>query len=137
MLLSKEDTFGYRQTIATSTGTEASTNVIDRRFHGDDIDAVLRWFVQVHNDPASAGAATLEIVWQTSADNSNWTDAFTTGTIAKDVIAAGKFLVDGAFIPRGLKQYNRIAYKTATAAWSSGNAPVLTAAVVRNDMPIA
>lgn len=136
MLLSKEDTFSDAQEIpVTKDANTDSTNTLDFRSHGDDIDKELRWFVILGETATSAGAATLTIHWLTSADGTNWTTLWSSSAFALAALVAGAKLVDGAVLPTGLKRYNKLVYENGTAAFT--NTPAVDAAIVRNDMPIA
>ena len=136
MLLCKEDTFSDAQAIpVTLNAATNSTDVLDFKSHGDDIDKLLRWFVILGTTATSDGAATLTITWQTSANNSEWTTLWTSSTFALSALVAGAKLVDGAVLPTGLKRYNKLVYTNGTAAFT--NTPAVDAGVIRNDMPIA
>ena len=136
MLLDKEEEFSRAQEIpVTLNAATNSTNVLDFKAHGDDIDRLLRWFVILKETATSDGAATLTITWQTSANNSNWTTVFTSATFALASLTAGAKLVDGAVLPSGLLRYNKLVYTNGTAAFT--NTPAVDAAVIRNEMPIS
>lgn len=135
MLLNKQELFSDAQEIpVTQNAATDSTNTLDFRSHGDDIDKELRWFVLLTETATSDGAATLQIIWQTSANNSDWTTVYTGSAIALASLTAGAFLVDNAVLPSNLKRYNKLVYKNAGAAFT--NTPAVDAGIVRNDMPI-
>lgn len=135
MLLNKQELFSDAQEIpGTLNAATDSTNTLDFRSHGDDIDKELRWFVLLTETATSDGAATLQITWQTSANNSDWTTVYTGSAIALADLTAGSMLVDGAVLPTGLLRYNKLVYKNAGAAFT--NTPTVDAGIVRNDMPI-
>ena len=127
--------FSEEQAIGTPIGDTPSTNVLDWGQHGDDIDARLRWFAQLQNKPESAGSATLVVKFQTSEDNTTWETLKETPAVALADLEPGQMLVDGDYLPRKLKRYNRLVYTVGTAAFST--APVVTAGIVRNDMPVS
>jgi hypothetical protein len=134
MLLSKEDMFGDAQTIATAQGATNSSDTLDWGAHGDDISRFLSLFVLCKNTAASDGAATLSVALQTS---SNGTDFATiqTWNFALADLDAGAYLVNGVPLPPGVKRYNKLVYTGGTADFTT--APILTAGIVRNDVPVA
>lgn len=134
MLLSKEDMFCYEQTIGTAIGNTDSTDTLDWSAHGNDVGRFLSVFAMVAASAASSGSPTLTISWQTSADNSTFTPLKTWGPFALADVVKGAYLIDGEPLPFGLKQYNKLVFAGADAAFST--APKITAGVVRNDVPI-
>ena len=135
MLLDKQEMFSDAQEIpVTLNAATDSTNTLDFRSHGDDIDKELRWFVLLTETATSAGDATLQITWYTSADRQTWTAVYTGSAIALASLTAGAFLVDNAVLPSNLQRYNKLVYKNAGAAFT--NTPAVDAGIVRNDMPI-
>lgn len=136
MLLSKEDMFSDAQEIpVTLNAATSSTNTLDFKANGDDIDKLLRWFVILGETATSNGAATLTITWQTSENGTDWTTVYTSATFALASLVAGAKLVDGLVLPTGLKRYNKLVYTNAGAAFT--NTPAVDAAVIRNEMPIS
>ena len=136
MLLSKEDMFSDAQAIpVTLNAATDSTNVLDFKSHGDDIDKLLRWFVILGETATSNGAATLTITWQTSANGTDYTTLWTSATFALASLVAGAKLVDGLVLPTGLKRYNKLVYTNAAAAFT--NTPAVDAGLIRNEMPIS
>lgn len=132
MLLSKEDMFSEDQTItATENAVTYSTNVLDWGAHGNDIDKELRLFVLTKNTAASAGAATLTIAIETSADNVTFTALKTYTALALAALATGQFVVNNDVLPNGLLKYVRISYTVLAAAFTT--APKLDAGIIRND----
>lgn len=135
MLLNKQELFSDAQEIpVTLNAATDSTNTLDFRSHGDDIDKELRWFVLLTETATSNGAATLQITWKTSANKSDWTTVYTGSAIALASLTAGAFLVDNAVLPSNLQRYNKLVYTNAGAAFT--NTPTVDAGIVRNDMPI-
>ena len=136
MLLSKEDMFSDAQEIpVTLNAATDSTNVLDFKSHGDDIDKLLRWFVILGETATSNGAATLTITWQTSANGTDYTTLWTSETFALASLVAGAKLVDGLVLPTGLKRYNKLVFTNGTAAFT--NTPAVDAGLIRNEMPIS
>ncbi len=134
MLLSKQDNFSETQTIATAQGATNSANTLDWGAHGDDIGRFLSLFVLCTNTAASDGDATLAITFQTSANGTDFT-TLQTWTFAKTALVAGAYLVNGEPLPLGLKRYNKLVYTGGAADFTT--APIITAGIVRNDVPVA
>ena len=132
MLLSLQDMFSNAQTLSVDVGTNDSTNTLNWGAHGDDIGGLLTWTVQIMNTAASDGAATLQIIWYTSEDGDSWTAVYTGTANAKASVVAGAMLIDGEFLPRNLKMYNKLVYTTGIAAWTT--APIVTAYLTDNGM---
>lgn len=134
MQISTQDLF-CEDLASGNQASTSSTNTFDWGAHGNDIDYALRWFVLCTKTGTSAGDATLVITWQTSANNSDWTTLYTSATIPLADIVSGSYLLDNLPLPTGLLRYNKLVFTSAGANWTV--APTFTAAVVRNDMPIA
>lgn len=135
MLLDKQEMFSDAQEIpVTLNAATDSTNTLDFRSHGDDIDKELRWSVLLKETATSDGAATLQIIWYTSADADSWTAVYTGSAIPLASLTAGAFLVDNAVLPSNLQRYNKLVYKNAVAAFT--NTPAVDAFIMRNDQHI-
>ena len=129
MLLNKQELFSDAQAIpVTLNAATDSTNTLDFRSHGDDIDKELRWFVLLTDTATSAGNATLQITWQTSANNSDWETLLESADETTDTLSAGKFVLN-APLPTGIKRYNRMLYTIGTANFTV--AAKFTAGIVR------
>ena len=77
-------------------------------------------FVKTKAAFTSAGAGTLQVVLQDSADNSTFADVQTlTGAVALAALGANKKQVR-ARLPIGLRRYIRLAYRVGTAAMTAG-----------------
>jgi len=135
MLLCKESMFSEAQTIAAADyhngDVTDSTNTLDWKSHGDDIDKVLRLFVLNTQAATSAGAATLTVKLLTSADGTNWTTirTWTAFTLAQ-IAVAGSFLLNNEPLPDGLLKYVKLTY-TVGGADLTGS-PKLTAGITDN-----
>ncbi len=125
MIISKEDLFSDKQEIGTTTDVVASTNVLDWRWHGDDILRNATLFVKIDGGGTPGSGTTLTVKFETSSDNSSWTELATTGALAAP--AAGAVVINMA-LPKGLKRYNRVTYQAGTAAYSV--TPTITAGIV-------
>lgn len=116
------DIFAYFSSAqAPTTGTTASTNVIDTGVagrtigSGEPIDLV----TIVTTTCTSGGANTTQVVLQDSADNSSFS------TVISGVATAVASLVQGyeltrIRLPYGLRRYLRVAYVIATADLTAG-----------------
>jgi len=134
MQLSQKDLF-CSALASTDQAALSSTDTLDWGAAGNDIDGELRWFVLNTRAATSAGAATLTITWQTSANNSNWTTLYTSATFTlAECAVAGSYLINGLNLPTGLLRYNKLVFTSAGANWTI--APLLTAGVVKNDMVV-
>lgn len=133
MQISMQDLFC--ENLASGNKAATDSNTLDWGAHGNDIDYALRWFVLCTKTGTSAGAATLVITWKTSANGTDWTTLYTSATIALADIVSGSYLLDNLPLPSGLLRYNKLVFTSDVADWTV--APKFTAAVVRNDMPIA
>lgn len=133
MLIDKQELFSDAQEIPVTLNAETdSTNTLDFRSHGDDIDHLLRWFVLLTETFTSDGAATLTIEWHTSADGDSWTTVYTSDTFALSELTAGTRIIDGLALPQNLERYNKLVFVNGTAAYT--NTPAVDAAIVRNDL---
>lgn len=107
----------------TATGDTASTNVYDTGMTADDgIGEPIFVNCLVTTTPTSGGAATIQAVLQTSADNSTWTDVLLGPALAYNAAgaAAGQYLLQSR-LPLGIKRYVRIAWRVGTAVLTAGN----------------
>ena len=134
MQLSRQDMF-CNLLASTDQAALSSTDTLDWGAMGEDIDKELRWFVLNQRTATSAAsAATLVITWQTSANNNDWTTIYTSATFTTAQLAIGTMLVNGLTLPTGTLRYNKLVFTSAAANWTI--APLLTAGIVRNDMPV-
>jgi uncharacterized ferredoxin-like protein len=121
MIIDSQNQFSAAQAV-TSTGSTASTNVIDLGIARDIAGGVsedIRLMVQVNTTFTSAGSATLQVQLQTSADNSAWTTLAQTDAIAVASLVQGyKFWENGYAGPTS--RYIRLNYVVGTAAMTAG-----------------
>lgn len=120
MYFDNQETFSLAQAV-TSTGDTASTNVYDTGSSADiGIGHPIFVFVKTKAAFTSAGAGTLQVVLQDSADNSTFADVQTlTPALALAALGANKKQVR-ARLPIGLRRYIRLAYRVGTAAMTAG-----------------
>lgn len=120
MLFDKELLFSDAQAV-TSTGANASTNIVDLGVRRDIGRGEPLWLVIVVPTAfTSGGAGTLDFQLQTD-DNSGFsspTTLWTSGAQALAALAAGaRFAVR---LPKGVERYLRLNYQVATAAMTAG-----------------
>ncbi|EOC1317152.1 hypothetical protein ACI09J_001774 [Cronobacter turicensis] len=106
------------------TASAASTDVIDlgpiagnRRDIG--VGFPLEFWVMTPVAATAAGAATVNIQFQTSADNSTWTTLVESGALALSALTAGSrpFAVK---VPSGVLRYIRVNYVVTTGPLTAG-----------------
>ncbi len=116
------DIFGYFSAAqAPTTGTTASTNVIDTGVAGRSIGSgePVELVVQVATTCTSGGANTTQFVLQDSADNSSFANVVLSDPIAVATLVAG-YEPLRIKLPAGLRRYVRVAYVIATANLTAG-----------------
>lgn len=106
------------------TATAVSTDTIDlapikgnRRDIG--VGYPLEFWALVKTTATAAGAATLNIQLQTSADNSAWDTIYDSGAIALANLAAGNRIAS-VKVPAGVKRYLRVNYSVGTGPLTAG-----------------
>jgi len=121
MILDKLLMFSEAQAV---TATAASTDVIDlsplkgtRRDIG--VGEQLEFWTNVNTTAAAAGAATLNVQLQTSADNSTWVTLYDSGSLALAALVAGKRILSTK-VPQGVLKYLRVNYVVATGPLTAG-----------------
>ncbi|UPY96259.1 MULTISPECIES: Bbp16 family capsid cement protein [Pectobacterium] len=121
MILDKLLMFSEAQAITAST---VSTDIIDlgpidgnRRDIG--VGEPLEFFVNVNTTATAAGAATVNIQLQTSADNSTWVTLSDSGALALSALTVGKRVVS-LKVPQGVLRYLRVSYAVATGPLTAG-----------------
>ncbi len=128
MLIDQQNQFSSAQAV-TSTGSTASTNVVDlgvARDIGGAVTDQLMLLCEVVTAFASGGSATLQVQFQTSADNSAWSTLAQSDAIPVASLAQGYKFLPGE-VPGGTQRYVRLNYVVGTAAMTAG---ALTAALV-------
>ena len=121
MLIDKQNQLSDAQAV-TSTGSTASTNVIDlgvaRDIAGGVVDA-RKLLIQVNTTFTSGGSATLQVQVQTSADNSSWSTLAESAAIPVASLVQGyRFFENG--VPGPTSRYLRLNYVVGTAAMTAG-----------------
>lgn len=108
------------------TVTAVSTNVVDagatkNAAIGRDLGAgtPLWLYVNVSTAFAAAGAATLVVTLQDSADNATFADVATSGAIPVASLKAGYQIQLGFPVPT--RRYTRVNYTVATGPMTAGN----------------
>jgi hypothetical protein len=107
----------------TSTGDTASTNIYDNgSANVAEVGLTSELWVNasVNTTVTSAGAATVAVVLQDSADGSTWADVLAGATFALAALTAGANLLT-VQPPVGTRRFLRIAYRVGTAALTAGS----------------
>ncbi|HZP98284.1 MAG TPA: hypothetical protein VFB13_02020 [Reyranella sp.] len=128
MLLDNQNQFSAAQAV-TSTGSTASTNVIDlgvARDIGGAVTDQLMLLCEVVTPFTSGGSATLQVQFQTSPDNSAWSTLAQSDAIPVASLVQGYKFLPGE-LPGGTSRYLRLNYVVGTAAMTGG---AVTAALV-------
>jgi len=121
MLIDKQNQFSDAQAV-TSTGSTASTNIVDlgvARDIGGAVTEQLMLLCQVVTAFTSGGSATLQVQVQTSPDNSSWSTLAESAAIAVAALVQGyRFFENG--VPGPTSRYLRLNYVVGTAAMTAG-----------------
>ena len=128
MLLDNQNQFSASQAV-TSTGSTASTNVIDlgvARDIGGAVTDQLMLLCEVVTPFTSGRSATLQVQFQTSPDNSTWSTLAQSDAIPVASLVQGYKFLPGE-LPGGTSRYLRLNYVVGTAAMTAGS---LAAALV-------
>jgi hypothetical protein len=128
MIIDSQNQFSSAQAV-TSTGSTASTNVIDLGANRDIGGAVtdrLMLLCDVVAPFTSGGSATLQVQFQTSSDNSVWSTLAQSDAIPVASLVQGYKFLPGE-VPGGTARYVRLNYVVGTAAMTAGK---ITAALV-------
>ncbi|VFS64153.1 Uncharacterised protein [Kluyvera cryocrescens] len=121
MILDKLLMFSEKQAV---TATAASTDVIDLgpidgTVRDIGVGEPLEWFVTTDATATAAGAATVNVNLQTSADNSTWVTLASSGDLALSALTAGKRIVSQK-VPQGVLRYLRLNYVVGTGPLTAG-----------------
>lgn len=101
------------------TATAASTDVIDFGQANPDVGMADLYMVITTDEAATAaGAATVSVALQDSADNSSFADVAVTAVIGKATLVAGYQIVIP--MPTKLRRYCRLNYTVATGPLTAG-----------------
>jgi len=133
MLIDKQTQLSDAQAV-TSTGSTASTNVIDlgvaRDIAGGVVEA-LKLLIQVNTTFTSGGSATLQVQFQTAPDNGSGAPGAWVTLAQSDAIPVAALVQGYRFLPGELpgptQRFVRLNYVVATATMTAG---ALSAAVV-------
>jgi len=104
------------------TSTAASNNTIDlsqSRDIANGGDPALQLVCTVVTAFTAAGAATLQVQFQTSADNASWTTLAQSDAIPVASLTAGTELLRIG-LPLGIQRYIRLNYVVATGPMTAG-----------------
>lgn len=120
MILDTQEQFSDAQAV-TTVGDAVSTNVYDTGAAADvGIGEDIYVYCKTKALFTSAGAGTLQVVLQDSADNTTFADVQAlTPARAMATLTANTDLVR-ARLPIGLRRYIRLAYRVGTAAMTAG-----------------
>jgi len=121
MILDKLLMFSEKQAVTSSA---ASTDVIDLgpidgNVRDIGVGEPLEWFVTTDATATAAGAATVNVNLQTSADNSTWVTLASSGDLALSALTAGKRIVSQK-VPQGVLRYLRLNYVVGTGPLTAG-----------------
>jgi hypothetical protein len=128
MIIDSQNQFSSTQAV-TSMGSTASTNAIDlgaNRDIGGAVTDQLMLLCEVVTPFTSGGSATLQMQFQTSADNSAWSTLAQSDAIPVASLVQGYKFLPGE-VPGGTERYVRLNYVVGTAAMTAG---AITAALV-------
>lgn len=121
MILDKLLMFSESQAVTT---TAASTDVIDlgpikgtKRDIG--VGEPIEFWVISNTTATAAGAATLNVQLQTSADNVTWVTLYDSGPQALAALAVGKRILSTK-VPQGVLKYLRVNYVVGTGPLTAG-----------------
>lgn len=123
MLLDQQNMFSLPAGDApTVVGSTPSTNVIDlgvARDIGGYVTDDLMLLCEVVTPFTSGGSATLQVQFQTSADNATWSTLAQSDAIAVASLVQGYKFLPGP-LPGGTSRYLRLNYVIGTAAMTAG-----------------
>lgn len=133
MILDAQLLFSNKQAIATTAGSEASTNVIDLgEGTGRSMNPRLRVFCQVVQAPA--GLTSLQAKLQGSANNSDWVDVVSSGAVALASLTLGaQMFKDVPYLVDEKYRYYRLYF---TQVGNSSTAAKVTAGFIADGVPV-
>lgn len=121
MYIDSQETFSDAQSVAAAVGDIVSTNIYDTGSKAD-VGIGERMFVYAKMVAALAGVgSSIQVVLQTSADNSTWVDAATAPAVTTANAIANSVIARFA-LPIGLRRYLRLAYRITGATTTAGTA---------------
>lgn len=131
MLIDTQQEFSVAQAV-TATGDTASTNVYDTGAARDvGIGEEIYAFVRTDAAFTSAGAGTLQVKLQDSADNSTFADVQTLTAVLALAALTADTVIARVRLPIGLRRYLRLAYTVGTAAMTAGTVDAFLATNVQ------
>lgn len=126
MLIDSQNQFSAAQAV-TSTGSTASTNIVDlgvARDIGSAVSDHLALLCQVVAPFASGGAATLQVQFQTAPDNGSGAPGSWVTLAQSDAIPVAALVRGYRFLPGGVPgptwRFVRLNYVVGTAAMTAG-----------------
>ena len=133
MIIDKELLFSDAQAIATTAGSEASTNVVDLgKGAGRNMNPRLRVFAQVVQAPT--GLTSLQVKLQGSANNSDWVDIVSSGAVALASLTLGAQLFkDVPYLVDEKYRYYRLYF---TQVGNAGTAAKVTGGFIADGVPV-
>lgn len=121
MFIDTQETFADSQAIASAVGDVVSTNVYDTGAAADVGNGETMILYAKMNTALAGAGSVIQVVLQTSADNSTWVDADASGTTALAAATANK-VIARMKLPIGLLRYLRVAFRISGATASGGTA---------------
>lgn len=127
MILDTQETFSLLQTVAAAAGDIASTNSYDtgagpNAFAGDMGAGEPLWLFAKMGTTALVGVgASIQVVFQDSADNATFADVMT-GKAIPVASAGANAILAKLRLPMGLRRYWRVAYRISGATTTAGTA---------------
>lgn len=124
MILDKGNLFSENQAITATDDSQYALELPENVGRGKPVPLL----IQVTQDFAAAGAATLEVALQDSSskDAATFADVVKTPAIALATLKAG-YKIPLAFVPYSTKKYIRLNYTVATGPMTAGK---ITAGIV-------
>lgn len=127
MILDKMEEFSLLQSVAAAAGDIPSTNSYDtgagpNAFAGDMGAGEPMWLFAKMGTTALVGAgASIQVVFQDSADNSSFADVMT-GKVIPVASATANAILAKLLLPIGLRRYWRVVYRISGATTTAGTA---------------
>ncbi len=122
MYIDSMETFSDAQSVAAAAGDVVSTNVYDTGSAADVGIGERNPFIYAKMNAALVGAgASIQVVLQTSADNSTWVDAYLAAAVPVASATANANLARFS-LPIGLRRYLRVVYRISGATTTAGTA---------------
>ncbi len=118
------------------TATAASTDVIDFKQKNPNVgmDGHSKLVVTVQEAAAAAGAATVTVTLQDSADNAAFADVVSTAAIGKADLTLGKQIV--LPMPTKVRRYVRVNYTVGTGPLTAGKFSAQIVTGIQQNTPL-